>query len=314
MDEDPPYPGSKPYKVSKRPTNEGLGDDDISNLVRNLSKQDLDKILEFASEKDKYSQKSKEVDYEFSRPHKRENSQQPTYTKEFYKGNSDTRYQAEKPYEMEFKKYVNYVTEATPYKFVSQDERRNPFSSETEPNSLSFYGPQNDGPPPFKAYTEQDNAPPPYHFGPQAGPIKTKSSPQDERLNQYKGLSSQDSRHNLYKPFVFQNDQPTQYKPYGPSPLSKPDESLPSPQGPSVYPGSSSSDIPETNEEEKLPPPTNMRHEDYDVSYTNNVPTIVKADSDSYQVESFGDLPLMNYNSKLHSVSSYHVPHYTVSI
>lgn len=324
QDDDAPYRGSRPYKVSKRPTNDGLGDDDISNLVKNLSKQDLDKILEFASGNDKYSQKGNSVDYEYSRPHKRENSQRPPYTKDFYKGNVDNKYQAEKTYEIEFKKYINYVTEATPINYTPKDERRNPYAIESEPNQLSFYGPQNDGPPQFKTYSEQDNAPPPYRFGSQGRPTNA-LTPEDDSATAFNGLGAQDTQPNQYKPFVFQDNQVAQLQPYGPRdtqiPVSIPNDSQISqnfgnPQGTNVYPGSSDSDFTETNEEEKLPPPTNMREVDYDASFTNNVPTVVKAetDSDSYQVESFGDLPLMNYNSKLHSVSSYHVPHYTVSI
>lgn len=65
--------------------------------------------------------------------------------------------------------------------------------------------------------------------------------------------------------------------------------------------------------EEELPRPVNLREEEQALSYTNNVPTVVEADS-NYEVKNFGDLPLMNYqNSKLHTVSSYNVPHYTVS-
>jgi hypothetical protein len=68
----------------------------------------------------------------------------------------------------------------------------------------------------------------------------------------------------------------------------------------------------EATEEEKLPKPINLREDDdYTASSTNNAPKIVK--SHSYKVENFGDLPLMDYHSKLHTVSSYHVPHYSVS-
>lgn len=66
-------------------------------------------------------------------------------------------------------------------------------------------------------------------------------------------------------------------------------------------------------QDEELPKPLNLREEEQVISHTKNVPRVVKADS-SYEVKNFGDLPLMNYhNSKLESVSSYHVPHYTVS-
>lgn len=324
QDDEAPYPGNRPYKVSKRPTKEGLGDDDISNIVKNLSKQDLDKILEFASEKDKYAYKNKEVENEYYRPLQKENLQRPTYTKDFYNENVDAKYQAEKPYEIEFKKYINYVTEATSVKDVPQDERRNPNSTEAKPNQVSFYGPQRDGPPPFKN-TDQNNVLHPFQgFSAEAGSTKFQGfGTQDDRPTQLKGLGSQDSYPHRDKPFVFQDEQPTTFKAHGlleeqirPASLtdSVTNQNYLNSQKFNVDPGSSNPDFTETNEEEKLPPPTNMREEDFDVSYTNNVPAVVKVDSDSYQVESFGDLPLMNYDSKMYSTSSYHVPHYTVSI
>lgn len=64
--------------------------------------------------------------------------------------------------------------------------------------------------------------------------------------------------------------------------------------------------------EEQLPKPTNLRDEtDYEVSYTNKIPFVTSVDN--YKLENFGDLPLMEYNSKLASSDSYNVPHYTVS-
>lgn len=69
----------------------------------------------------------------------------------------------------------------------------------------------------------------------------------------------------------------------------------------------------DTLKEEELPKPLNLRKdEDYEAASSNNSPVTVK--SSSYKVEGFGDLPLMNYHSKLDSVSSYHVPHYSVSM
>ncbi|XP_047024848.1 early nodulin-75-like [Helicoverpa zea] len=291
-DEEPPYPGSRPYKVSKpRPTNDGLADDDINNLVKHLSKQDLDKIIEFASGKNQV------VDYEHSRPYKRENSNRTPYTKEFYRGNDDSKYREEKPYESEFKKYVNYVTESTPMKYAPQAD--SPYPTDTEPNQVSFYGPQNVEPP---SYTSEYDSPPP-DFRPQDKP--------------YKISPSESSPPTPYKPF-FPKAESSQFQVYGPQNGlgASNEESLINQNigNPQAYSGTSDPSHHEMTEEEKLPPPINMREIDFDVSYTNNVPTVVKADSSSYQVESFGDLPLMNYNSKLHSVSSYHVPHYTVSI
>ncbi|XP_063891673.1 rho GTPase-activating protein gacJ-like [Helicoverpa armigera] len=287
-DDEPPYPGSRPYKVSKpRPTNDGLADDDINNLVKHLSKQDLDKIIEFASGKNQVA------DYEHSRPYKRENSNRTPYTKEFYRGNDDTKYREEKPYETELKKYVNYVTEATPMKYAPQTD--SPYPSDTEPNHVSYYGPQN---------VEYDTPPPDFR-------------PQDDRP--FKSSPSDNGPPTQYKPF-FSQAESSQFKVYGPqnglgasNEESLINQNIGNPQAPPTYSDTSDPSLHEMTEEEKLPPPINMREIDFDVSYTNNVPTVVKADSSSYQVESFGDLPLMNYNSKLHSVSSYHVPHYTVT-
>lgn len=68
--------------------------------------------------------------------------------------------------------------------------------------------------------------------------------------------------------------------------------------------------------EEILPKPVNLREEprfmnDYQILNSKKVPVAV-APTDSYKVENFGALPLSGHNSKLSSVSSYHVPHYTV--
>ncbi|XP_045769877.1 uncharacterized protein LOC123870555 isoform X2 [Maniola jurtina] len=52
----------KPYKVSKSPFNEGLGDDDFNNLLKYLSHKDLDKIVEFAAEKERNSDKYRDTD------------------------------------------------------------------------------------------------------------------------------------------------------------------------------------------------------------------------------------------------------------
>lgn len=67
-------------------------------------------------------------------------------------------------------------------------------------------------------------------------------------------------------------------------------------------------------QDQPLPSPSNLREQDYEISYTNNIPQVVNADNNPYKVENFADLPLMNYDdSKLDTVNSYNVPHYTVS-
>ncbi|CAH2085048.1 unnamed protein product [Euphydryas editha] len=68
-----------------------------------------------------------------------------------------------------------------------------------------------------------------------------------------------------------------------------------------------------TMQEEVLPKPINLRTNDPDVSYTNDVVSVVKP-ATSYKLENFAELPLMEYeNSKLHKVNSYSVPHYSVT-
>ncbi|CAH2260102.1 jg4814 [Pararge aegeria aegeria] len=68
----------------------------------------------------------------------------------------------------------------------------------------------------------------------------------------------------------------------------------------------------DTMREEQLPKPLNLREDDYVVSFTNNVPSFVKPETE-YRLENFADLPLMEYeNSKLEKVNSYSVPHYSV--
>ncbi|XP_069358087.1 uncharacterized protein [Maniola hyperantus] len=56
----------KPYKVSKIPFNEGLGDDDFNNLIKYLSHKDLDKIVKFAAEKERNLDNYRDLDnYEY---------------------------------------------------------------------------------------------------------------------------------------------------------------------------------------------------------------------------------------------------------
>ncbi|XP_050678680.1 uncharacterized protein LOC126974959 [Leptidea sinapis] len=68
----------------------------------------------------------------------------------------------------------------------------------------------------------------------------------------------------------------------------------------------------DNSQEEILPKPDNLR-EDFVGAHTKIVPSILRAES-MYQLENIANLPLMNYeNSKLESVNSYRVPHYTVT-
>ncbi|CAG9562324.1 unnamed protein product [Danaus chrysippus] len=70
----------------------------------------------------------------------------------------------------------------------------------------------------------------------------------------------------------------------------------------------------ETMNREQLPNTSDLHNHDFDASFTNNIPNVIKVAS-SYDIKNFANLPLMNNeNSKLDTVNSYEVPHYTVSI
>lgn len=70
----------------------------------------------------------------------------------------------------------------------------------------------------------------------------------------------------------------------------------------------------ETMQRGQLPNTSNLQNNDFVASFTNNIPNVVKV-ATSYDIKNFADLPLMNNeNSKLDTVNSYEVPHYTVSI
>lgn len=308
-DDSPPYPGNRPYKVSKRPpvpSNDGLGDDDISNLVKHLSKQDLDKIIEFAQEKGQSYNKYRDIYHtnEYSRPYSKRES------RIVYKGSGPTKYEEPAPYK-EGSKFSNFVTEPSYVKVFSAQEGSRPFSfysrpGQREPLDVESYPPSQRLPNEVESFPFSQDYEIPY--------------PSASFLNQ--AIKNEDE---YVKVFAAQEPQrrpaqidPENYQSYPVGP-SNGDNFLPSePIGNSQrLVGASVSNnafFSESNEEAKLPPPVNMRDEEFEVSNTNNVPKVVKAESTSYEVENFGDLPLMDYNSKLHDVSSYHVPHYTVSI
>lgn len=275
VNDKPSYPGRRPYKVSKIPkpsNNDGLGDDDIANIVKYMSSQDLEKLLEFAQTKDQGYNKYKDRynTNEYMRTYKRENKEgmfeKPTSHKEGIE-------------------FLNYVTEPTFDHFLKAQETQ--YSKPTReqsgripaaqiPNELGsfsseqhYFNSDNMGSFPSPSKKHNTESIPTYlniFTAPEPQPVQTHIS------SQYR-----DNSNRVVQNLVFSN-----------------------------------SGFIETNEEDKLPPPVNMREEDYELSFTNNVPKIVKPES--YDVKNFGDLPLMDYNSKLHDVSSYHVPHYSVSI
>lgn len=267
-DDNSQYPGppahSRPkVSTSKRPTNDGLGEEDINNIVKYLSKQDLDKIINLAGGKDRDSDYSKdpfEKYNEFSKPPKNEfkhNDLQDVdsdkYTvKQFTDDDSKL-----------FKAFVQEIDTDPKYSMPYQDPK--PFSVDYKP---------------IKSNTDYVTQPtPPEAYFP--------NYQNNNNLYDSSALAAEESM--LKRQIAYLQTQINDGVVYTDSKIMP---------------------------EENLPKPMNLREEqDYDVSYTNNVPTVVKAEpSSSYRLENFGDLPLMNYNSKLDTLSSYHVPHYTVSI
>lgn len=282
MDEEDAYPGRP--KVSRKP-NDGLGDEDISNIVKYLSKQDLDKIVEIAAEKDRI--RDNFID---KRPFKREESK---------------------------------IIKANVQELTDQSYTHNsPYKTQETEHKFNFNGP----------YRSQDS-------DPQFSPFK-----QDEKYSyrpsinseQFTNHKSPDNDNKIYNgPFASNEDllnfvdDTTQPKiiyannnGYFNAPLQT-EESMQNKQVSylNAYIHHEINDMPPGNgpanvftdsqmmKEEELPKPLNLR-DDFDISYTNNVPTVVKPD---YEAKNFGDLPLMSNDYKLDTVSSYKVPHYTVS-
>ncbi|CAB3254384.1 unnamed protein product [Arctia plantaginis] len=277
INEKPSYPGRRPYKVSKIPkpsNNDGLGDDDISNIVKYMSSQDLEKLLEFVQNKDQGYNKYKDRynSNEYMRTYKRENKEFSAYEK-------PTSHKEEID-------FLNYVTEPTFDNFLKAQETQysKPTREHSEriraaniPNELASFSSE-------QHYINSDNT---ASFSIPTKKHNTESIP--TYLNIFTAQESQPIQTHISS--HYQNKDNT----------NRPVPDL-------VF---NNSVFLETNEEEKLPPPVNMREEDYESSFTNNVPKVVKPES--YDVQNFGDLPLMDYNSKLHDVSSYHVPHYSVT-
>ncbi|GBP39680.1 hypothetical protein EVAR_25504_1 [Eumeta japonica] len=66
--------------------------------------------------------------------------------------------------------------------------------------------------------------------------------------------------------------------------------------------------------EEEFPNVSSFRDDsaDFDISYTKNIESVIKPVAD-YKLGNFGELPLMNEESKTKSIDSYNVAHYTVT-
>ncbi|XP_046977898.1 uncharacterized protein LOC124543679 [Vanessa cardui] len=225
---------ARPYKVSKKPTNEGLGDEDINNLFKYLSKKDLDKIVKYANEKERsamrYREPSDNSNYEYS----------PDFN-----NNDNIPKQA-------YEKILNGPDE---YRSHGLDND----SSNVKYESSQFAGPVNN----YQPYSQRN-------LDGEASMHQSQFSFLDAHIQRQIEDMSFENR-NRYTDGI-------------------------------------------TDQEELLPRPTNLRNDDYDISFTNDVPSVVKPESSSYKLENFADLPLMGYeNSKLHSVNSYNVPHYSVT-
>ncbi|XP_030028278.2 uncharacterized protein LOC115445916 [Manduca sexta] len=250
-EDDEPRPGPpSPYKVSKRPSNDGLGDDEINNLMKHLTKQDLDKIIEFAQEKQReerpYPNSLDNFSNQYNKyPKKREEI-------DIYKANND-----------DFKAFEQFEKEVS---FPQREETTFKYKDNIPPaekeKKYTFNGPYIDQKPYDNYATEE----------PENYVVKSRVVYQSDGTKQ------------------FENQQTTFNK--------------------QEYFGANQNG--DSNDKEYLPKPSNLR-DHYDGSYTDNVPNVVKPEASAYKVENFGDLPLMNYNSKLDTVSSYHVPHYTIT-
>lgn len=223
----PHPPNLRPYKVSKRPVNEGLGDEDINNLFKYLSKKDLKKVIDLANEKERHEKyrESSGISYEYS------------------------------PLE-------------------NQDSDRAKIINHSNPSPSEIKYPTEDDPSIF--------------FNTQSlGPI---ISPQIYSQIPLKEEAKQEEQFSFLNAYIHKEIQDM------------------TPNNNVIFTDSS------TMQEEILPKPTNLRDNDYEISFTNNVQSVARPEG-SYKLESFASLPLMEYeDSKLYSVDSYKVPHYSVSI
>lgn len=304
----------RPSKVSKR-REEGMPDEDINNIIKYMSKKDLDKLVEMA-EKEKYIDKFKnpernerdertkpgsdiymadvqEIEADNFNPHlyddRRHNyvkestetkliyMKPPTTNKEYRRQQSNFDYQGINP-------NINYVRDSSKVMYPNPESQRpNKFTNLEDLIDYGINAPNSNN---MKGSSTKINYPNIPNI--QYGPIRTTYT----NLGNYPSLVHNTgldmNEINQYFNFVQNfNDLAT--------------------KDGHIFTDSS------IMKEEELPRPVNLREEEYVVSHTMDVPTVVEADS-SYDVENFGELPLMNYeNSKLNSVSSYNVPHYTVS-
>lgn len=261
IDDEKQIPLFKPPRVSKTPT-ERMSEEDINNIVKYMSQNDLDKLIEIA-EKEKYIDKYK----------KNERDERTRPGSDIFK--ADVRKIDADGFNPHFQGdwSHNYVKESTQPKIIY---RKPPPNKEFISQQLNYQGIVP------KINYMKDSSKIMYINYENQIPNKF-SNPQD--------VIDSDLDINELKDYF--------------NTVQKFNEMLT--RDGHIFTDSS------IIKEEELPKPTNLREEEQVISHTNHVPTIVKPDS-TYEVKNFGNLPLMNYhNSKLHTVSSYNVPHYTVS-
>ncbi|XP_047990212.1 uncharacterized protein LOC125229427 [Leguminivora glycinivorella] len=268
MDDDEPYPG-RPYdprpKVSKRP-NDGLRDEDINNIVKYLSKQDLDKLIDMASDKERYRENSVE-----RRPYKRDESrvketEHPTSGFSFngpYKIYESDKYNSNGPWVESESIPVHFKPQDDVYNGPIRSQNTEEFRPKPQENYNKYNGPY--APTDLLNYVEDATQSKIVYINHETPNMSTEESMQNKQISYLNAYI----HHEI-------NGMPKQ----------------------------------DIQREELLPKPVNLREEDFDISYTNNVPTVVRP---GYKVENFGDLPLMSNAHKLDTVSSYKVPHYTVT-
>ncbi|KAI5637634.1 hypothetical protein NE865_09617 [Phthorimaea operculella] len=274
-------------KVSKKPINDGLGDEDISNLVKHLTKKDLDKIVEFAGVS-RYAEKYRDDDVEYKPFRRPESSGYRNEDVDQFSQNIHHFKEQEDAIKVEYNGPKNYgavrprILHPTPPSFL--DEPNSNYINDASQTKVIY------------------SSPPEQRF----------SNPNNVFSNPQRPFPS--SNPTFYSPHLDTEESMRQYITYVTVPPShKTNEEDTLLTAPPNYIKDNEYTLftdSETMQEEQLPKPLNLR-DDYEVANTDHVPKVIKADG--YKVESFKDLPLMDYDSKLHSVSSYHVPHYLVT-
>lgn len=302
-EEEPPYP--QPPRTHRKP--EGLGDEDINNIIKFLSKQDLDKIISFAGarERDSPSKKvtsERDGDYEFQNqavlsqryegfsqngPYiKSTNDQDKNFQVDYY-GPSSSSIQ-------EVQKYINTAPVINiPDGKDSVSNYQQVYLGNTGNDLRSRYQSSN------TILDTQES-------------IQSFAKVYDSNLaqgnnfqTQYQTSNGQSSEGDFQKyAKVFDYGNNNQYQ-----------TQMENQRYVQTYQKVYGDDVVK-DQEEVLPRPVNLREdidEAIDAAQTRQVAAIARPDPE-YKVESFGDLPVMNYHSKMFSVSSYNVPHYTVSL